>query len=247
MSFAARTAWPSMPAPPPRPGADAERDPSPAPLLHVARGLCGQLQSVFGQSADLAHADAIDRKTARRLRHWLNCLEALVRNIIAILALRLLTGAPLRPRSNSRPAGAPPRRTGPTIIQPDPDDPSSWRVVFRLFDREPSDPGLSPAPPPQPDASRSRAPVRGLSFARRIEALIRTLEDPGHASRRYMASLRRRARPVYIAPVINAPRPHHLRRGRPPGSPNPFYRPSRVARTEAARLAQLRLDRPDSS
>ncbi|HEV7690246.1 MAG TPA: hypothetical protein VGO52_05465 [Hyphomonadaceae bacterium] len=139
----------------------------------------------YGRAIDLMRWGKMRALEHRGLGHWLRDLEALVRRTITSDALTRMVPPPkLHRRKRTDKRKAPPASPGdtPRARAPDPTDPTTWRVSFRMTTRE-YDPALERARKrsrrkrPRNYDPEIRRPCLGYAF--RIEALRRVVSISG--------------------------------------------------------------------
>ena len=167
----------------------------------------------YGRPIDLMRWGRMRALEHRGLGHWLRDLEALVRRAITSDALtRTVPFLKLYRRKRAGKRNAPPASPEdmPRFRASDPNDPTTWRVRFRMSTRA-YDPKRKRSPrrsPPNLDPE-ARRPCRG--YAVRIEALRRVIADRDAYVMRYARRLARldeaaSARdPIVLDPPPRAP------------------------------------------
>jgi hypothetical protein len=140
--------------------------------FHLA-DMVGAVMHLFGSPAAIAAMRILRRALRRDILHWLAPLEALARRLLLIEATKL-------PRRNAPPSRAvfTGRLANALRDSPPPsEDPAHWRVRFSLWPH-----GAHRRAPghalQEQRAARPRSPKENaLAIAKRIEALVRMLEN----------------------------------------------------------------------
>ncbi|MEP7210395.1 MAG: hypothetical protein ABI740_06125 [Alphaproteobacteria bacterium] len=234
-----------------------EADLSTAMLLNVGRGAWDSFVMVFGDVADLAAGDRIERRKAKMLQTWIAALEKIVRCLLLMMAFELAL-----PRSPG-PAPTPPvlqtRSAKPDNRDDDGDDaddaPSdapidldAWRVSLpMLYVRhdfiDVADDWTWVEPTPALRDSRVRDGLFGTSnVAQRAEAVLRILNDPGPYAQRLALRLSKLWAPLEFPPP---PRVRYLKpisidhdpEPAPPPRPGPYDRWLKPARKRCEEMA----------
>jgi hypothetical protein len=253
------------PLPPP---ADADEDISLEGLLATAREHVLDLFQMFGAPEDLVRPTPAPVVADDLMRRWVRNLEYIVRQLVVALALRLIASGAVTDEDVT--AGAGRRSTvSSTSRRPEPIDWSqpaeTWRAGFASVTQASPRPArrrrssvaqpLDPRPQAasdsaiRPGAALPPAPPHG--WARRMEALRRTVADAEAAARRLARRMLRAARladasngaspsPMRDIALLLRPPPPFLR---PDGSYNPLSRKALIAFWHLA--GAVRSCRPD--
>jgi len=203
----------------------------------------------FGHPVDLMRWGVMRALEHRALGHWLRDLEQLVRRAITSDALTREVPAPKlhrRKRADRRQTNPASPEDMPRFRATDRDDPTTWKVSFRLSKREyDATRRRKRSRSPRNTDPEVRRPCRGFAF--RIEALRRVIVNREAFVLRYARRLARLAEaeagrvyePILLEPAIDAPPPD-------PSPPDPTDRRPIHLNGETAREPRLAtLAQPD--
>jgi hypothetical protein len=205
---------------------DWARDPLTPQLVDTARGLLAAIVRGVWGPASYALQQRIWQWKKFDLLDWLRPLELLLRRMLLIEAFAL-AGSQTLPHGRAGIAAAAgaatPARPKPRPAKPsfDPAHPETWRVSFHALPARSRSGPRRKLPPVQPDrqfreevwANRYRCRLwPSLPLARRLEAVIRVVNNPLPFVRRLAFRLRRGRTESAVRLVIPSARPHRFAR-----------------------------------
>lgn len=184
---------------------DDPEDTSPPALWEAAKYLLRWLYAICGTPCAIVADGLHAPRERRRIALWLRPVEALVRRLLVVEAVRM---AQTLPAAEGKGTGARPRQRPPMcrIAFLDPEDSDAWIVHFRALGGTPMRHAEGNSPQAPESERRSGAPAARRKdpladwcpwpLAVRIEAVTRVLRDPEPYARRLAWRLRKDAGPI---------------------------------------------------